>query len=284
MKFIVAGLLAAVTCAGALCYCLFGRETGGKTEASKAAVADGASKGRDAKARAKARKARGKAAKASERAAAVAVSEKGKAKPSFALDDDDEAALNAEQRALIQEIRKALDEDNGKKVLALVRKIQSSDEWPDGIPIAIRRAALEAAAWFGIGALPEIAGFLADGDQEILSDAVDAYESAMIEANGDKELATIVQAAASVINDAEALDSIFMGLNDMRPSVAVETIKQIWASGTEAAKSALAEAVEFLTGEEGITTPEQLDAWYNDPSGDNCDDEDAEEFYGPSKD
>ncbi len=283
MKFIVAGLLAAVTCVGALCYCLAWRESGGKAETSKTAVADDASKKRDAKARSKVRKARGKAGgEAAGRS--VAVVEKGKAKPSFALDDDEEAALNAEQRALIQAIRKALDADDGKKVLALVRKIQSSDEWPDGIPIAIRRAALEAAAWFGIGALPEIAGFLADGDSEILSDAVDAYESAMIEANGDRELATIVQAAAGVINDAEALDSIFMGLNDMRPSVAVETIKQIWANGTEAAKSALTEAIEFLTGEEGITTPEQLDAWYNDPSGDNCDDEDAEEFYGPSND
>ena len=49
----------------------------------------------------------------------------------------------------------------------------------------------------------------------------------------------------------------------------------------DAAKAALREAIEFLTGEENITTPEQLDNWYNDPSGDNRDDEDAEEFYGP---
>lgn len=284
MKLVVAGLLAAAACIGTLCCCLVGGESPDRTDVSRSGVAAAASKGREAKGRAKARRASRRPSGTSERAAAVSMAEKGKAKPAFALDDDDEAALNAEQRALIQEIRKALDADDGKRVLALIRKIQSSDEWPDGIPIAIRRAALEAAAWFGIDALPEIAGFLGDGDKEILSDAVDAYESAMVEANGDRELATIVLAAAGAINDAEALDSILMGLNDMRPSVAVETIKQIWANGTEAAKSALAEAIEFMTGEEGITTPEQLDAWYNDPSGDNRDDEDAEEFYGPSTD
>ena len=91
-------------------------------------------------------------------------------------------------------------------------------------------------------------------------------------------------AAAAVIADADAMDSILMSLNEMRPSVAVATIKQIWATGTDAAKAALREAIEFLTGEENITTPEQLDNWYNDPSGDNRDDEDAEEFYGPSQD
>lgn len=215
---------------------------------------------------------------------AVRVAEQKKEKPTFSLDEEEEAALNAEQRALIQAIRKALEDDDKKTVLALVRKLQSANEWPDGIPLPIRRAALEAAAWFGMAALPEIAGFLGDGNEEVLADAIEAYESTIFEANGDRELATIVLAAAQAINDSEAMDSILMNLSDMRPSVAVETIKQIWATGTAGAKAALAEAVEFLTGEEGITTPEQLDAWYNDPSGDNRDDEDAEEFYGPSKD
>lgn len=215
---------------------------------------------------------------------AVRVAEKKKEKPTFSLEEEEEAALNAEQRALIQAIRKALEDDDKKTVLALVRKLQSSNEWPDGIPLPIRRAALEAAAWFGMAALPEIAGFLGDGNEEVLADAIEAYESTIFEANGDRELATIVLAAAQAINDSEAMDSILMNLSDMRPSVAVETIKQIWATGTAGAKAALVEAVEFLTGEEGIATPEQLDAWYNDPSGDNRDDEDAEDFYGPSKD
>lgn len=279
VKFMVAGLAAALLCAGVAYVRLAGAAADERPEA--------AAEGRRAD-----RKARGKAARARARAVRVSATEKKTAaeaaarreKPSFALDDADEAALTTEQRALIAAIRKALDADDHKTVLALVQKLQKSKEWPDGIPLPIRRAALEAVSWVGMAALPEIAGFLGDGDEEILSDAIAAYESALIEANGDRELATIVTAAASAIDDADAMDSILMSLNEMRPSVAVATIKQIWATGTEGAKAALREAIEFLTGEEGITTPEQLDAWYNDPSGDNQDDEDAEEFYGPSTD
>ena len=117
-------------------------------------------------------------------------------KPSFELDDADEAALTTEQRALIEAIRKALDEDDHKTVLALVQKLQKAKEWPDGIPLPIRRAALEAVSWIGMSALPEIAGFLGDGDKEVVADAIEAYESALIEANGDRELSAVVTAAS----------------------------------------------------------------------------------------
>lgn len=259
-------------------------------EKERSEVAESATKGAEKGARPSIRTARRPAKKGEHRAnrndlseKVVRIGEKAKEKPTFSLDEEEEAALNAEQRALIQAIRTALADDDKKTVLTLVRKLQSANEWPDGIPLPIRRAALEAVAWFGMAALPEIAGFLGDGDEEILTDAIEAYESTIYEADGDRELATVVLAAARAINDSEAMDSILMNLNNMRPSVAVETIKQIWLTGTDGAKAALTEAVEFLTGAEGIKTPEQLDAWYNDPSGDNRDDEDAEEFYGPSK-
>ncbi len=167
-------------------------------------------------------------------------------------------------------------------MLKIVQNLQKSKDWPKNIPLAIRREALEAASWFGIDALPEVAGFLADDNEEIRSDAINAYDNTLIEANGDREKSLIVTSAATVINDTDAMDSMLMSLNEMRPSVAVETIKTIWTTGTDEAKAALKEAVEFLTGEENIDTPEKLDQWYNDPSGDNKDGEDAEEMYGPS--
>lgn len=278
VKFMVAGLAVALICMGVAYVHFAGGDKAGRSDAS-ADVRRSDGKVRDRATRKHNRAVR--IANAAKKSVDEVIKRE---KPSFELDDADEAALTAEQRALIEAIRKALDEDDHKTVLALVQKLQKSKEWPDGIPLPIRRAALEAVSWLGISALPEIAGFLGDGDKEVVSDAIDAYESALIEANGDRELASIVTAAAAVIDDADAMDSILMSLNEMRPSVAVATIKQIWATGTDAAKAALREAIEFLTGEENITTPEQLDKWYNDPSGDNRDDEDAEEFYGPSQD
>ncbi len=195
-------------------------------------------------------------------------------------EDADLSHLTLEQRTTLSKIRSALDDDDFKAVRALAQKVQSSKDWPDKIPIELRKELLNALSWFGIKALPEITGFLADADADVLEEAVSAYEDVIREANGDRELQQAVLAASRAINDADAMESILSELNNMRNSVAVETIKQIMATGTEAAKNALPEAIEFFTGQEGITTPEQLDAWYNDSSGDNKDAEDAEEFYG----
>ena len=70
------------------------------------------------------------------------------------MDDDDEANLNAEQRKMIEAIRAALDENDRKKVLALVQKLQTSDDWPDGIPKSIKMASIKALGWFGGSCLP----------------------------------------------------------------------------------------------------------------------------------
>ena len=68
-----------------------------------------------------------------------------------------------------------------------------------------------------------------------------------------------------------------MGLEiDMRNSVAVDTYKEIFKTGSPQIKERLVESMQDFTGEDDITTPEQLDAWLKE----NPDDEDDEEFYG----
>ena len=202
-------------------------------------------------------------------------------KPSFEIDDDDEAALNAEQRKLIQAIRDALDAEDKKEVLKLVQRLQTSKEWPDGIPKSIKMAAIEALGWFGASCLPELAGFLADSDEEVVEAAVEKYEDALDDPDlSDRERSVILIQAAKVVNDSDAMDAMLSALDDMRNSVAVETIKALMASGNQTTKSLLADAIEDVTGEENIDTPEKLDAWLKE----NPDDEDDEEFYGGSKD
>ena len=68
-----------------------------------------------------------------------------------------------------------------------------------------------------------------------------------------------------------------MGLeNDMRNSVAVDTYKEIFKTGSEEIKKRLVESMQDFTGEDDLTAPEQLDAWLKE----NPDDEDDDEFYG----
>jgi len=203
-----------------------------------------------------------------------------KQKPTFALDDDDEANLNEEQRKTIMAIRAALDNNDRKTVLRLVQKLQKSDEWPDGIPKSVKMAAIEALGWFGSSCLPELAGFLGDSDEEVIQAAIDKYQEMLADFElSDTERSEILVQASKVIDDADAIDSMMFELNNMRHSIAVETIKRLMAEGNAATKSILPNNVEFYTGEEGIDSPEKLDDWLKR----NPDDEGDIEFYAGSK-
>ena len=203
-----------------------------------------------------------------------------KVKPDFSLDDEDEAKLTEAQRNLINEIRAALERNSQKEVLRLVQKLKKSKEWPDGIPKAIKMAAIDALGWFGSGCLPEIAGFLADGDSEVVQSAIEKYEEALSDSDlSDYERSLILIQAAKVIDDADAMDSMLFELDNMRHSVAVATLKELMVSGNAATKSVLPDNIEFYTGEEGVTTPEQLDEWLKKTPDEEGDDE----FYGGSK-
>lgn len=206
--------------------------------------------------------------------------EAGREKPTFDIDAEDEARLNEEQRRTIAAIRAALDENSKMTVLKLVQKLQASDEWPDGIPKSIKMAAIEALGWFGSSSLPELSGFLGDPDAEVVQAAVDKYSEMLNDVElSDYERAEILIAASQVINDAEAMDMMLFALNDMRHSVAADTMKTLMQVGTAATKEVLPVNIEFVTCEEGITTPEQIDKWLEE----NPDDEGDDEFYGKAK-
>ena len=203
-----------------------------------------------------------------------------KKKPTFSLDDDDEANLNAEQRKMIEAIRAALSDDDRKTVLKLVNRLQKSPEWPYGIPKSIKLAAIEALGWFGSSCLPELAGFLADADDEVVQAAIDRYQEMLGDFDlSDRERADILVEASKIVNDADSMDSLLFELSNMRHSVAVETIKRLMAEGGSATKTVLPDCVEFYTGEEGLDTPEKLDEWLKQ----NPDDEGDDEFYGGAK-
>lgn len=205
---------------------------------------------------------------------------KAKRRPTFALDDDDEAKLNAEQRKTIAAIRAALDAEDRPRVLKLVQALQASDEWPDGIPKSIKMAAIEAMGWFGSSCLPEIAGFLGDSDPEVVQSAIEKYQDALADFElSDKERSRILIEASKVIDDADAMDSMLFELNNMSHATAAATIKEMWTSANDATKSVLQDAVDFLTGEEDIKTPEKLDKWLEE----NPDDTDDEESNSSSK-
>lgn len=213
-------------------------------------------------------------------------------KPEFDIGEA-EKALNEEQRRLLEEIRAALRNDDYRLLMKHVRKLQSSDEWPDGIPKAIKLAALKALGWYGGKCLPEVVGFLADLDREIVDLASGYWDDAIAELDHDVDLldeagnvkeagiASNIKNAARIVNDAETIESIFSEIqSSLRHSVAVETVKDILENGNAAAKAKIFGAIEDLTGSEDIKTVEQLDEWLKN----NPDDADDDFMYGGKED
>ena len=206
-------------------------------------------------------------------------------RPTFDIDAADEAKLTELQKKTLEAIRAALRENDQKRVLRLVQKMQASDEWPDGIPKSIKMAAIEALGWYGGDCMPELAGFLADSDPDIQEAANDElvrdFEEQISEMDiGDTRRAELLKQVARTITDVDSMELMMAELENLRPSKFVETAIYILENGNEAARNALPDNVEMITGSEDIKTAEQLQEWLKD----NPDGPDADEEFGPSKD
>lgn len=207
----------------------------------------------------------------------------GREKPNLLEDLDDEAKLTAAELALLNELQEGVDRESFRDVVKTVEKIQKMirEKGFDGVPVALRAEAVEALGWFTPDSLAELLGFMADTDPDVLDDVMTKFEDAIDDAElGDRALSEILKSVAKVLDNEEALDALFMGIeSDMRNSVAVATYKEILKTGSDAAKSRVWESIEDFTGEDDIKTIEQLEEWLKE----NPDDEDDEDFFGPDK-
>lgn len=214
------------------------------------------------------------------------------AKPDLKLDDKDEAKLTAEIKALYVALQEALDAGKRQDVFELVRKLQSSKEWPDGIPFSVKQRALDALAWFGASGMSEAIGFLADADPEVQEVAIEKFEEMIGDMDiGDRARADILKQIVKVVHDKDALDTFYMELNNMRPTVKAETALAIYESGNPDAVSVLKENVEFVFSdadvEYEVKDQESISRYLKDAEQECKDDpekaQEYEEFYGVPK-
>lgn len=214
------------------------------------------------------------------------------AKPDLKLDDKDEAKLTAEIKALYVALQEALDAGKRQDVFELVRKLQSSKEWPDGIPFSVKQRALDALAWFGASGMSEAIGFLADADPEVQEVAIEKFEEMIGDMDiGDRARADILKQIVKVVHDKDALDTFYMELNNMRPTVKAETALAIYESGNADAVSVLKENVEFVFSdadvEYEVKDQESISRYLKDAEQECKDDpekaQEYEEFYGVPK-
>ena len=213
-------------------------------------------------------------------------------KPDFSSEIDDESVLTGKMKEIFKDLQDALDENDKKRVFALVHKLQAMDEWPDDIPRSVKLKALDALAWFGTAGFAEAVGFLADSDAEVVQSAVEKFEEMLMDSSelGDIETSKIIQQITKVVHDRDALDTFVIELDNMRDTVKAETALSILDSGNQDAVSALKDNLEFIFSDidkEEITR-QDIEKFRQDAEQAYKDDpeklKDDEEFYGPWKD
>lgn len=200
------------------------------------------------------------------------------------LSDDEYNSLSPEMKKLIDNLQEALDNSDAKAVSKIAEQILVTQrkKGQDAVPPFVREKTVEAIGFFLPDSLADLVGFMADSDPDVLQDVMDRFSEAIDDPDlGDRELAAILSSIGKVLDNEDAIDSLFIGIeSDMRNSIAVKTYLDLWENGSPAIKDKIIESIADFTGEEDITTPEKLKEWLEQ----NPDDEDDEDFYGAPKD
>lgn len=200
-------------------------------------------------------------------------------KPDMGLTLDEEANLSDEMKQILAELQDALDDNDAQKVSKLAERILVTQrkKGQDAVPPYVREKAVEAIGFFLPGSLADLVGFMADSDPDVLQDVMDKFSEAIDDPDlGDRELSSILTSVSKVLNNEDAVEALFFAIeSDMRNSVAVQTYLDVWENGSKEVQSKVLESIADFTGEDDISTPEQLKKWLEE----NPDDEDDESFY-----
>lgn len=203
----------------------------------------------------------------------------------MSVDEEEESKLNDFSRKVLQELQLALDSENFDRVSKLVTKMLEIPPDPkfgkEGVATLLRRKAVEALGWFGAKAMPELVGMLGDADPEIVQATFDQFSLALEDISlSDYERADIIVMASKVLTNSDDLEMLLMEINNMRHSVGAGALVEICLEGTDAAKRMMPDAIEFFTGEDNLTTVDDIENWLKE----NPDGEDDDDFYGGDKD
>ena len=205
-------------------------------------------------------------------------------KPDMGLTMDEEANLSDEMKHILSELQDALDDNDAQKVSKLAERILVTQrkKGQDAVPPYVREKAVEAIGFFLPGSLADLVGFMADSDPDVLQDVMDKFSEAIDDPDlGDRELSSILTSVSKVLNNEDAVEALFFAIeSDMRHSVAVQTYLNVWENGSKEVQAKVLESISDFTGEDDISTPEQLKKWLEE----NPDDEDDEDFYAGAKD
>lgn len=198
------------------------------------------------------------------------------------LDPKDVAKISDEVRALLIDMRAALSDENEKRVLSTVQRLQAMMLNGADIPRSVKVAMLNALGSLDGGAgLADAVPFLGDADKTVRTAALEEFEDMLLDVElGDRYISSVLKQVVKVVHDADALEMFMMELGDMRTSVKVDTALAVFDSGNQTAIKVLSDDLDvyFDTDSEGsLKTREDIVQYGKD----NPDDPDDESIYGP---
>ena len=176
-------------------------------------------------------------------------------KPVLTAVDTGEPEFTAAERLKLEAVQSALDGDDLSAVLKAITGFERERD------PRLRRKAVEALSWFGKKAVPGLARFLSDGDEDVAGMANDA----LVHALGDFEESENdlkAEYIRTILSSGEMLDddAIFMIAGELRcildDALVVQTAADIIGSTTDSrVGEEMKDVYEFAAGEP-YTTPD----------------------------
>ena len=198
------------------------------------------------------------------------------------LDPADVAKISDEVRALLVDMRAALSDENEKRVLDAIQRLQAMMQAGADFPRSVKLAMLNALGSLDGGAgLADAVPFLGDADKTVRTVALEEFEDMLMDIElGDRYISGVLKQVVKVVHDEDALEMFMMELGDMRTSVKVDTALAVLDSGNQAAIKVLSDDLDVYfdtDSEDSITTREDIVQYGKD----NPDGPDDESIYGP---
>lgn len=215
----------------------------------------------------------------------------GSEKPSFEFDDEREAELSEEVKAIIAEINDAFrrPDTDKKAVCQAVQKLIAymygssasagagkrargsrggakiaslSGGTGENVPGFVKERALDALKWVGVDAMPETLALVADSDPQISANAKEALMEQMMDFDArEADIVAAIKQLVQVDMEPGQYESMMFTVSSFKNSSKVDVALTVYDKGTAQAFEALSKNVDFIFDQseyEGIKTREDI--------------------------
>ena len=133
---------------------------------------------------------------------------------------------------------------------------------------------VSALQWFGRKAMPELTSFMADSDDDVRQEALDAWLDAIQEVESPTEKLNLLTASIKTMNDPDAVEAMITEVSELPNTYQISILSDLIQTGNSVVREAAKEEYEFLTDEE-FTNMAAAERWLQENPDDEVEVEDV---------